>query len=272
MIVAFGNMKSKITFLLILMIFNTGFAFPSDKDSGTQKYFGFTIGLSHNQVKEKVLNDIRHQGTFFPSPISFIYEKAKINAIQAFEFNLHFTGLKSRYDPDVSSLMIHPDINYRYLWKINRANETWGFYLGGITGLNMQLGWYDNWDDSHLYWLTSYYLGADGRWNYKLSDKSFFYLDISFPLLSVVSRPPERFLYKGVNPEFSWIISEIHENLRLTSVHQHFAMNVDLAYELRYSEKSKLRIFWRIYYLNSNMEYSKNLRVISHTIGATLLF
>lgn len=265
-------MKGKIIYILVFIILNTEPTFSDGNDSNTRKYFGFTIGLSRNQVKEKVLNNIRHQGTFFPSPISFVYENVKINSIQRFEFNLFFTGLKSRYDPDVSSLMIHPDINYRYIWKINKANETWGFYLGGITGLNMQLGWYDNWDDSHLYWLTSYYLGADGRLDYTLSNKSSFYLDISFPLLSVVSRPPERFLYKVVNPEFSWIISEIHENLRLTSVHQYFAMNVDFAYELRYSEKSKLRIFWRIYYLNSNMDYSKNLRVISHTVGATILF
>ncbi len=265
-------MKGLLIFFLTFLIINPGFSFPADKKENSNKYFGFTIGLSRSQVKEKVLNNIRHQGTFFPSPISFNYENVKNNSFQAFEFNIHFTGLKSRYDPDVSSLMIHPDINYRYLWKLNSTNETIDFFLGAITGLNMQLGWYNNWDDSHLYWLTSYYLGADGRMNYKVNDKSSFYLDLSLPLISLVSRPPDRFLYKVVNPEIGWIISEIHDDLRLTSVNQHFVMNLDLAYELKYSGKSKLRIFWRFYYLDNNMDYSRNLKVISHVFGTSLLF
>lgn len=265
-------MKSIIIYLLTFFVIQSGFSFPPDKRDDVKKYFGFTIGLSHTQVKEKVLNNIRHQGTFFPSPVSFNYEKIKSNSFQAFEFNIHFTGLKSRFDPDVSSLMIHPDINYRYLWKLNSSNKSIDIYLGAITGLNMQLGWYDNWDDSHLYWLTSYHLGADGRMNYKVTGKSSFYLDFSFPLVALISRPPERFLYKVVNPEFGWMISEIHDNLQLTSVHQHFVMTLDLAYELQYSEKSKLRIFWRFYYLNSNMEYSENLQVISHVFGTSILF
>jgi len=265
-------MKVKMIITLIFLIINVGFAFSGDKNPNAKKYTGFIIGLSFTHVKEKVLNNIRHKGTFFPSPITFIYENVKINSVQVFEFNIHFTGLKSRYDPDVSSLMIHPDINYRYLWKINKTDEKLDLYLGGITGLNMHLGWYDNWDDSHLYWLTSYYIGADGRLHYELTKKSSFYLDLHFPVISLVSRPPERFLYKGVNPEFGWMISELHDNLRLTTLHQHFTMNLDLAYELYYSEKSKLRIFWRLYYLNNKMNYSKNLRVISNVIGAGLLF
>ncbi len=238
-------------------------------DTGS-KDFGFTFGLNEYQVKENLLNNIRHRGMM--PMLGFSYEKSKPFSKQKAELFLIFNALKSRYDPDRSSILINPTITYRYARKVKDLGHDFKLFLGGIGGLNSHSAFYDNWDDSHIYWLTSYSIGFDGMLIYQKSEKGYFYLELHSPFLALISRPPERFLYKVVNPKFSWIISEYHRNLRLTSVHEHFALNMDLAYRFRYSDKFIQSIFWRFRYVRNSMNYSKNVSILTYQLGVTFLF
>jgi hypothetical protein len=145
-------------------------------------------------------------------------------------------------------------------------------FLGGITGLDSHIAYYANWDESHFYWLTSYNLGFDGILTYQKSDKSSFWLEMNTPLVSLVSRPPERLLYKEINFDFWWIIDELHEDPRFTSIHQHLALSLDLGYTFKYSSKFKQSIFWRFRFIKNSMEYSKEILILTHTLGVTFLF
>jgi hypothetical protein len=264
------KMRAKISFILITILFILKTAIPQNQFESGSKDFGFTIGLNEYQVKEKVLNNIRHRG-MMPA-LAFSYEKSKKISRQRFEFFLIVNMLKSRYDPDRSSIVINPSINYRYARKVKDIDQDFKLFLGGIAGLNSHGAFFDNWDDSHLYWLTSYSLGIDAILTYQRSEKSFFFLEINSPVLALISRPPTRFLYKAVNPEFSWIVSEYHKNLRLTSIHEHFVLNLDLEYRFRYSKKFMQSIFWRFRYAKNSMSYSKNIDILTHTLGLTIIF
>ncbi|MFX0138991.1 MAG: hypothetical protein ACFFDN_35445, partial [Candidatus Hodarchaeota archaeon] len=90
--------------------------------------------------------------------------------------------------------------------------------------------------------------------------------------VALVSRPPERILYKMDNPEFSSAIKLLHENLKLTSFHQHFVLNMNLVYTLQYFNKFKQSIFWRFMYLNNNMTYSKKIKILIHILGISFNF
>ncbi|MFC1726415.1 hypothetical protein ACFL4T_12375 [candidate division KSB1 bacterium] len=263
-------MIKKIKLVLIIFLFGLNSAVSQEKVNTPGNDFGVTIGIPCFQVKEKVLNNIRHGGSLFSFALS--YEKPRETSFKAFEFYYSVSMLKSRYDPENASYAFSTKIDYRYLKKAGEFNDKYSVFAGVITGLNSQLMFYDNWDDSHLYWLTSYYLGVDGMLNYKKSEKSTIFLEINTPIAALVSRPEARILYKTVNPEFSWIIKKLHENLRLTSIHQHFVFNMSLGYTYRPSAKFGYRLFWRFSYLKNSMSYSKDLSIVNHVFGVTLLF
>jgi hypothetical protein len=204
--------------------------------------------------------------------LGFCYEKSKELSRQKVEFYLVVNPLKSRYDPDRASIIINPSINYRYARHVKNIKSDFQLFLGGIAGLNSHSAFFENWDDSHLYWLTSYSLGIDGILTYQKSNKNYFFFELNLPLLSLISRPPARFLYKVVNPKFGWVISEYHKNLRLTSIHEHFVFNLDFAYRYRYSNKFVQSIFLRFRYVRNSMSYSKNIHILTYTFGFTFLF
>ena len=256
--------------LIVLMFSFLNVAQPQGAFETGSNDFGFTLGLNDYQVKENVLNNIRHRG-MMPS-LGFSFEKSRELSKQKAELFLIINTLKSRYDPDKSTILINPVITYRYARKVNDFSDHLRLYLGGIGGLNSHSAFYNNWDDSHIYWLTSYNLGIDAMLTYQRSEKGYFYLELHTPVIALISRPPDRFLYKVINPEFSWIISEYHRNLRLTSFHEHFAINADLAYRFRYSDKFIQSVFWRFRYVRNSMNYSKNISILTHVIGVTFLF
>jgi hypothetical protein len=254
--------------IIILLCHGTVF---SQEDSGSAGGdIGFSLGLAEYQVREEVLNNIRHRGTLVSGGV--FYERTSEVARQKYEFHLIFSMLKSRYDPDKASFAVNPSFNYRYARKVKSINPRLALYLGGIIGLDMHHEWFDNWDDSHLYWLTSYYLGIDGILTYQKSADNSFIFEIYAPVAALVSRPPERFLYKVANPEFSWAVDELHSDLRFTSTHEHVVLNMNLGYSLRYTDRFEQRIYWRSCYTKSMMPYSKDITILTHAIGASFVF
>ena len=263
-------MKKKIAFITIFIFLNLKITFPQGKIESSNNNFGLSIGLTEYQVKEKILNNIRHRGMFISGGL--FYEKIKESSHQKYELYIIPNALKSRYDPDKASKSIHTFFDYRYTRKVKNINKDLSVYLGGIAGFESHISYYENWNDSHLYWLTSYYLGSDAMLKYHPSEKNIVSLDINIPVIALISRPPERTLYKLLNPEFSWIVRKFHENLRLVSIHQHFVLNMKLGYTFQYSSKFKQSVYWRFMYLNNNMTYSKELNILAHSLGTSFHF
>lgn len=266
-------MRKRISFTLItlIMVFlSLGTASPQDKQESDNKDFGLTIGLTEYQIKEKVLNNVRHSGTFISGGL--FYERSKETSKQRFELYSVPSKVGSRYDPDKASTIVDTYIKYRYARKVKDISQDLSLFLGGITGLDSRIAYYANWDESHFYWLTSYDLGFDGILTYQKSGKSSLWLEINAPLVSLVSRPPERFLSKEINPDFWWIIGKLHEDPGFTSIHKHFALSMDLGYTFQYSSKFKQSIFWRFCFIKNSMEHSKDISILTHTLGITFLF
>jgi hypothetical protein len=263
-------MRKELVCIQVIILLGQGIAFSQDTVEPGGTDLGFSLGVAEYQMRENALNNIRHRGTLASGGIS--YERIGEISRQKVEFYLIFSTLKSRYDPDKSSFAANPSLTYRYARKVRNINQELSLFLGGITGLDMHHEWFDNWDDSHLYWLTAYYLGIDGILTYRNSRDSELFLEIATPVVALISRPPERFLYKVANPKFSWVVDELHSNLRLTSVHEHFVFNINLGYTFRYSRRFTQRLYWRFSYTSNSVPYSKDLTILTHVFGAGFVF
>jgi hypothetical protein len=254
----------------MIILLSMGVVFSQDTAEAAETDVGLSLGVAEYQVRENVLNSIRHRGTLGSG--GFFYERTKEISRQKVEFHLIFSKLESRYDPDKSTFAVNPSVSYRYARKVKNINQSMSIFLGGIIGLEMHHEWFDNWDDSHLYWLTSYHLGVDGILTYQNSPDSEFFLEISTPVVALISRPPERFLYKVANPKFSWAVDELHSNLRLTSVHEHFVLSMNLGYKFRYNARFEQGLYWRFSYTKNSVPYSKDIVILTHAFGASFVF
>lgn len=264
------SMFRKLINILCFLLVQSQISFSQNQSDSVYHDFGLSIGINSYQIKEKVLNNIRHTG-IFPS-LGFSYEWANEKIKQRVELFLIVNMLKSRYEAEHAPIVIDPSLNYSHIRKVTTFNPDIHLFLGGIAGLYSHMAFFDNWDDSHIYWLTYYYVGFSGLLTYGNPFVSSGYIEISFPILSLVSRPPARFLYKMVDDKFSWIFNEIHNDLRVTSIHQHFVLNLDLGYKFKHSESFQQKVYWRMSYFNTQMPYSKELIILTNTVGTILLF
>lgn len=260
---------SKMTILLLIFVVNFHFAAVSQAEEEDNE-FGVTLGLTEYQTQELVLNKVKHRG-MFPS-LGLSYKMPNEISIHDIELRVFFNLLKSRFEEDDATFASNVVFNYKYSRKVKDLTQNISLFLGGVTGLDANISYFENWDESHFYWLTSYYLGLDGTLIYKKPDRSFFSFEIQIPLLALVSRPPKRFTNSEVNPGFSSIIDSMHDNLKLTSLHRHFDLKLDLAYTFQYSSKFKQTFSWRFKYVHNRMPYSKKVKILIHTFGVTFLF
>jgi hypothetical protein len=259
-----------LIYALSLVLLSSGAASSEAGAEAASSAYVVSLSIGDYQIRENVLNRIRHRGTLFSG--GFFYERQRGVSRHKFEIYLAFSTLKSRYDPDKESFAVNPSLDYRYARKIADLKPGLSLFLGGIVGLDMHHVWLENWDDSHLYWLTSYYLGVDGILTYERPGGRELFLEVHVPVLSIVSRPPERFLYKVANPKFSWIIDELHSNLTLTSIHEHFALNTKLGYAFSYTDNFDQHLYWRFSYVKNTVQYSRDLTILTHSFGASFVF
>lgn len=260
--------KIIFSFLIMLGIISPGFSQTATDSLYTD--FGISIGLNNYQVRETVLNNIRHSG-FFPA-LGFSFDWYQNHIRSKVELFLMVNMLKSRYEEEVSPIVITPAINYRQVRKVAEYDPDLHLFIGGIAGIHSHMAFFDNWDDSHIYWMTSYFAGFNGLITYGDPQGPSGYLELSLPLLSLVSRPPERFDYKVINDDFSWIMKEIHRDMKFTTIHEHMVIDMDLGYNFVHSDSFRQKVFWRISYINSQLSGSKELAILTHTIGTSLLF
>jgi hypothetical protein len=232
--------------------------------------FGIAVGWTGYQVRDHVLTPIRHDGKF-PS-LSVFHLKKMPYALREIHADFMFNPLTSRFEDEINSLAMNLSLNYRYLPRVFGESTELKVFAGPIIGSSAHLGYYNWWDEGHIYWLNSYFLGLNARFKYPTSGMSQLVLDLYMPLITLASRPPERFYYKELNPKFSWIVSRLHDDMALATLDRHLAVNAYLEYVIAFSKRYQQGVFWKASYVRSSLRSSENLYLMIHTLGTRLYF
>jgi hypothetical protein len=99
-------------------------------------------------------------------------------------------------------------------------------HLGGLIDWNYNVQYYENWDDSHIYWLNVYEIGPAARWSKIIKDNQQLALNFNFSLIALVSRPPKyRYYDQGRLPKE--ILSKPHEKMEFTSLHEYVSIGLN---------------------------------------------
>jgi hypothetical protein len=260
--------------VLVLLIFTLSPVRADDKSGQpdiVHKNFGIALGINEYQVKETVLNNIRHRG-LSPTTLGLSLDISSAKALQRYEVFLMLNLLASRYNPSRTSYVLSSSIRYRLLKKSPGTGAHFSYSLGGGIGGDHELVYFSKWDDCRTYWLTSYYITMDGLLDRELSKESSCWLEASIPVVALVSRPPDRFLDKMGRPDLAGLLGEIHDNMRITSLHEHFSGKVKLGYTVRKSTGSRWDLFWQIKYARSSMPYSRTIDILTHAVAIQYYF
>jgi len=228
--------------------------------------FGFTLAVTEYQIRDQVLSPIRHQGTSLT--LGIFRRSGGEDDRRVLAFSLLVDPLGDRYTTRRSSLLVHPRLDLRAARKVADVGEHTALFLGGSAGWNTHWTFHEQWDEQHVYWLTVTHAGLDAAVERQLGGGRSLQLEVGAPVIALVSRPPEQFEYREVNHSFGWILGEIHSRARLATPAEHLDLRVGLTYSAVRDGRLRHAFFWRTTYVRNTAPTSRDVRVVTHSLGA----
>jgi hypothetical protein len=236
---------------------------PFDND------FGIAVSVTRYALKDEVLNPLRHSGTFVS--LGFFYERPRPRSASRFDLDLVFNPVSSRYESGKDSFASALRLAYRRVRQVARPGAELRLLAGGAVAFTNQFAYFDNWDDSHGYWLTAYSIDATGTLEYTAWVGRPVSLEVTVPLLALVSRPRSPILYKSDSTDFGWIVRKLHERMTLTSLHRHRAVEATLRLSMTGATWGR-SFFWHVAYVHNDLPHSSPVEALRHSVGATVVF
>ncbi len=265
------NAMKKLPFVLIVVFFIFIDNLSAQRSDDSQiKFSGIKLGYSYNELQEGSLNRLIHGGSGFFA--GWFTEKLNGKTVKGFEFQLSTNMLKSSYEAESASLNFNLPMRYRYLFNLYNPNLSTDFYAGGFAGMNLNIEYFDNWDENHFYWLTSYSFGPDFKIDHSFSQRHRFQIEGKLPLISLVLRPPSIFMTIQSKSGFFEVVKKIHENPCLALIDKHFEFNILTRFTFLNSGKVQSNVFWQMHYLKNKIARSEQIKMITHSFGIELCF
>jgi hypothetical protein len=230
--------------------------------------FGFSVAATDYQTRDRVLNPIRHRGTSVA--LGIFRRSGGADDRRVLAFSLLVDPLGDRYTTRRSSLLVHPRLDLRVARKVADVGQHTALLVGGSAGWNTHWAFHEQWDEQHVYWLTVTHADLDAAVERRLGGGRSLQLEVGAPMIALVSRPPDQFEYREVNHSLGWILGEIHSRARLATPAEHLDLRVGLTYSAVRDGRLRHAFFWRTTYVRNTAPTSRELRVITHSLGATV--
>lgn len=263
-------MKKSLIVLSIVLLRISCSTFSQVQADQKIKQSGFYLGISQTSLKEESLNRALHKG---PGLMGAIYlERSKGKSLKKLNLELESNMLKSDFETEISSYLISGSARFSYLRNLFNTAPGFSFNLGGNFNAGTVIEYFDNWDESHYYWITSYSFGAEVRFTYTFGNNRRIDLEAGVPVLSLVSRPPDRFLYTQSSPALTDVLKEINQDLNFLTPQAYGNFTIQLKYSPGKPKKFVPAIFWRLSDTYNNADGSGRMKCISHTIGVEYRF
>jgi hypothetical protein len=150
--------------------------------------FRLRTDLALYQMRDDLLAPLRYAGPALGLGVEV--ERRTASAEHAAHLRFGFAAGLNRYRHGAFAVPISG--SYTYLRPLGPAHSRAFSALLGIAGsARMDDMYFIQWDDAHLYWLTTYAIGPAARVRVPLSGNRELSFDGEVPLVGVVSRPPE---------------------------------------------------------------------------------
>lgn len=198
----------------------------------------FGVGVVHQQLREELIRPLRWDGP--GGALEVVWGVRGAHHRIETEFRLPLSVVHNRYDHDGAALGLR--LASGITWDALPLAQGVVSFGGALKGEEALFYSWD-WDEEHLFWLTSWEIGPLAAWERPLAASQSLRLSLFVPVAALVSRPPiERFekIDDLMNPGFYF--SKPHSNLSLTSLHEHQAVQATATWAWSFSPSWELVI------------------------------
>jgi len=157
---------------------------PSDSIGGWGRGFGYGLVFSLDQARDDLLAPLLWSGLGIGLKSSWTWGGGDTR--QVLSVTIPLSVLSNRFGH--AGYALAPTVAYGYLAPVARRASGSRVWMGGRLRLDMFNGYYESWDDEHLYWLTAYSVGPTVAWRGRAGGQTA-WLDLDAPLVAAVSRP-----------------------------------------------------------------------------------
>jgi hypothetical protein len=259
-------MKMKLViFAMVVFLITTAAAQNYHPFSKPIHQIGIVLGGLNYQVRDDIIAPLRWDGFGFVGGLSYslISDKGRHNI----DLRVLYSSPSNRYDH--KSKIGEINLGYGYMHRVGVNESHRQLQIGGQIDWNYNAQYYENWDDSHIYWLNVYELGPAARWSNTIKDNHQLALTFNFSLIALVSRPP-KYRYYDQERLPKEILSKPHEKMELTSLHEYISIGLRGQYKYQVSRKITMGV---TYYLNyKTFSKPERISLFSNTLQLNLLF
>jgi hypothetical protein len=226
---------TRISFEIFIAILITVLVYPQPAESSTdvrgrKNAFGIGPRLSYMQVRDDIVVPLRFCGPGLS--LLLLYERRGLVHQHKVHARLGLALLRDRYG--FSGALLSSSLSYRYLHSL--SNNTFGgkIFLGSKLSWSLNNEFFYDWDEEHLYWLTTIELGPALRYSRSIKKERQIHLTLSFPVVAMISRPPLYRYYKTDElTKVGFLLSKPHEDLHFALFDTYQAAQISFAYEMR---------------------------------------
>lgn len=141
--------------------------------------------------------------------------------------------LDNRFDDPGYALGV--EVAYAYDRLLVTSIGKGSLFLGGTARWDLHNGFYESWDDEHIYWFNVYSLGPRGLWSRQLSQGMRISVELDLPLVALVARPPANRLNKTDRlNSISFHLTEPQKGLTFATVGEYTAVYFRLSVARRW--------------------------------------
>ncbi len=223
--------KSALTATLLLSLSTRSPAAESAASPDERRpttLLGGSIGVGHLQLTDEIVRGLRWSGPagevrgFFTDTVGANWH------LSNFRFPVGF--IENRYGH--AGVAWDAQLDYGYARRIGNTGGSIEWALGGVVRWDWALQYYADFDEEHLYWMNAYELAPLIAGRYDVHERAIIVAQLDLPIFELVSRPPAFRYYKIdklTHPSF--FFKKTHQDFRATSLHEHVASRLRLAYQ-----------------------------------------
>lgn len=163
---------------------------PAD---GVRHRFGYGLMIAHDQAREDLLIPLRWSGPGVGLRLE--WERAAAMSRHSVKALVPVSFYENRFGHEGYGLGL--EIAYSYTRKAREDFHRGRLFFGGQVKWDVHHGYYESWDEEHIYWLGAYSLGPRLAWSAPRGEKTRLAAELDFPLIALVSRPPLERLHKS---------------------------------------------------------------------------
>ncbi|MFC2115367.1 hypothetical protein ACFLTU_02775 [Bacteroidota bacterium] len=264
------RMIKKIMLVIVILIELPNTAFSQNVNDNDRKQSALQLGLSIINMEDNALNNVMHSGSGIFG--AWHLERSDNKSVKDFDLEFASGFLKSDFESETATYRFSGSAGFSWLRNLSKNSSDLNFYLGGKGEIKTAIEYFDNWDESHFYWMTAYSAGIDFRFDHSFGTNSRIRIEGDMPVFSLASRPPAEFLYTQSSPSLKSVLGDLNHDLGVLFPTSYLDFHLQVKYSLWNPKKFMPAIFWKLNYLNFNKGVSNSMKYIDQTIGVEYIF